>query len=227
MLLELENISKTYTGPQFEQAVLDGVNLQIAPGDFVGVTGASGSGKTTLLNIVSFLDEPSGGSLKLEGEAVAWDNREVLRRHRRDYIGMVFQHFNLLTRRTVLENVLFRYRYIRRVPDDLRERAEALLERLDLADLADKPCRLLSGGEMQRVAVARALIHQPKLLVADEPTGNLDRESAENLLQLFRALNEEGLTILLVTHNTDLLRFCTRHIDYVKGRFVEKPVSCA
>lgn len=222
MLLKLENISKTYAGPRENQAVLRGVDLTIQAGDFIGVTGASGSGKTTLLNIISFLDEPSGGSLTLDGESVAWSDRDTLRRHRRDYVGMIFQNFNLLPRRTVLENVLFRYRYIRRVPADVRERAEELLLRLNLAEFCDKSVRLLSGGEMQRVAVARALIHEPKLLVADEPTGNLDRESAENLLQLFGDLNREGLTILLVTHNVELLRFCNRHIEYVNGSFEER-----
>ena len=222
MLLKLENISKTYAGPRENQAVLRGVDLTIQAGDFIGVTGASGSGKTTLLNIISFLDEPSGGSLTLDGESVAWSDRDTLRRHRRDYVGMIFQNFNLLPRRTVLENVLFRYRYIRRVPADVRERAEELLLRLKLSEFCDKSVRLLSGGEMQRVAVARALIHEPKLLVADEPTGNLDRESAENLLQLFGDLNREGLTILLVTHNVELLRFCNRHIEYVNGGFEER-----
>ena len=223
MLLELANICKVYPGPQqSDRPVLDGVNLEIESGDFVAVTGASGSGKTTLLNIVSFLDVPTSGEVIFEGTPVAWQQRGVLRKFRRDFMGMVFQHFNLLTRRTVMENVLFRYRYIARVPGDLRKRAMGLLEQLGIAALVDKPVRLLSGGEMQRVAIARALIHEPKLLVADEPTGNLDADSARQFMEVLRALNREGLTILLVTHNADLLAYCTRHLAYEEGRFVER-----
>ena len=224
MLLELENISKSYPGPQQAQRVLEGVNLSVAAGDFVGITGASGSGKSTLLNIISFLDVPSGGQVIFEGETVAWQDRQVLRRHRREYLGMVFQQFNLLTRRTVRENILFRYRYLPRksVPRDLNDRADVLMTRLGIAEFADKPVRLLSGGEMQRVAIARALIHRPRMLVADEPTGNLDQQSAQQFMEILQDFNREGLTILLVTHNPALLDYCTRHIGYEDGRFVEK-----
>lgn len=221
-LVELQGIAKHYKTPAGTVRVLDGLDLSIREGEFVGLTGPSGSGKTTLLNIVALMDPPTGGTLRFAGQAIPRGREGLRRRLRRDAIGMVFQKFCLLPNRTALDNVLFRCRYMSRGHRrGAKRRAEELLIRFGLHKNLDQKARLLSGGEMQRVAMARAMVHRPALLVADEPTGNLDAGSAELVMQYLEDLNREGITVLLVTHNESLLKYCSRHIRCEGGRVVD------
>ena len=221
-LLSLRDIGKSYPTPAGEVQVLQGVNLDLHSQEFVAFTGPSGSGKTTLLNIAALMDPPSSGRLQIDGREVPIRNEGLRRRLRRDAVGMVFQKFCLLPHRSALDNVLFRCRYMpRHQRQNLKRRALDVLDRFGLAESAWQPARLLSGGEMQRVAIARAVLHPPRLLVADEPTGNLDRESAATVMEHLAELNREGITILLVTHNESLLPYCSRHVRCQNGRVVE------
>ncbi len=217
-ILRLQDAGKTYAAAAGPVTVLREVSLTMRAGDFVLMTGPSGSGKTTLLNLAGLLDRPTRGQVWLEGiEASGLDDAaqsELRARH----IGFVFQRFCLLPHRTALENVLFRLRYIRPAPaGDRREEARHWLRRFGLAHAADRTARLLSAGEMQRVALARAVLARPRLLLADEPTGNLDRAAAENVWACLRELNAEGLATLVVTHNESLLAPGMRHMTCRDG----------
>jgi len=220
-LIDLRDISKTYHSGEIAVPVLQNVSLTIAHGEFAALMGASGSGKTTLMNILGCLDRPSGGEHWLEGREVGQlsvDERALLRMHR---IGFVFQTFNLLARTSALENVMLPLSYSAEHLSDTRarQRAQELLERMGLADrLHHEPARL-SGGQQQRVAIARALINRPALLLADEPTGNLDSNTSDDVLRIFQRLNaEEGVTILLVTHDAAVARYARRVIRIRDGR---------
>lgn len=192
-------------------------------GDFLVVTGPSGSGKTTLLNIAAMLDRQTSGSMKFEGRDVgALTDDELCETRARD-IGMVFQKFHLLPHRTALENVLFRWRYLGAGDGNPREAAANALSRVGLGDVMHRQARILSAGEMQRVAIARAIALPPRLLVADEPTGNLDGASAGTVMECFRALHGAGMTILMVTHNERLLEYGTRHMACADGRLAAAP----
>ena len=219
-LIDLRDISKTYHSGEIAVPVLQNVSLTIAHGEFVALMGASGSGKTTLMNILGCLDRPTGGQYWLEGREVGQlsvDERALLRMRK---IGFVFQTFNLLARTSALENVMLPLSYSAEHWSDAkaRQRAQALLERMGLADrLHHEPARL-SGGQQQRVAIARALINRPALLLADEPTGNLDSNTSDDVLRIFQRLNEEeGVTILLVTHDTEVARYARRVIRIRDG----------
>jgi len=191
---------------------LENITLQIQPAEFVGLTGPSGSGKSTLLNLAALLDVPSQGFIEIEHQRMDPQNEAQLSQYRRERIGMIFQRFHLLQDRSVLDNVLFRYRYTSCIPTDAIPRALETLDQLGLADLAPKKAGLLSGGEMQRVAVARAILTRPALLLADEPTGNLDEASGHDVMETLRHLNQQGVTILVATHNPAWLAYCTRHL---------------
>lgn len=217
-MLEMRGVWKSYATPRGPLHVLRGMNLAIEPGTFVVITGPSGSGKSTFLNLASLLDTPTEGEVRFGGRVVSTLTETDLCALRKERIGMVFQKFCLLTHRTALENVLFRFRYLDTPARDARRFAEDALARVGLAEQADQPVRLMSGGEMQRVAIARAVARRPDMLVADEPTGNLDRAAAEGVMETFRALNADGITILLVTHNEALLRFASRHLVCRDGR---------
>lgn len=217
-ILDMREVRKSFQTPAGPVEVLKGINLELQAAEFVAVTGPSGSGKTTLLNLAGMLDHPTSGAIRFDGEDVSFADEGKLCRLRMDKVGMVFQKFCLLPRRTALENVLFRFRYAPHDPRDARERALRALRQMRLEGKEDQPARLLSSGEMQRVAIARSVVLPPRVLVADEPTGNLDRESAAMVMECFRELNGQGLTILLVTHNEELLRHCSRHLVCRGGR---------
>ncbi len=217
-LLSMKDIWKSFPSPAGEAAVLKGVDLRLDAGEFLAITGPSGSGKTTLLMLAALLSHPTRGSIIFDGEDVSSTDEAWLCRQRKHKVGMVFQKFCLLPHRTVLENVLFRFRYLDHDPEDALCRSQAALKSLGLEGKEKQSARLLSSGEMQRVAIARAVALPPRLLVADEPTGNLDRAATQVVMEAFKRLNEEGLTILLVTHNEELLTYCTRHVVCRSGR---------
>ncbi|HEY6250525.1 MAG TPA: ABC transporter ATP-binding protein [Candidatus Angelobacter sp.] len=209
-MIEADNISKTYIREQGTVEALKAVSFQIAPGELVVVRGPSGSGKSTLLNILGCLEQPSSGSYRLEGEDVARYNDKQLSRIRNARIGFVFQSFNLLPRTTALENVEIPMVYGDGHVD--RCRALSALDRVGLATRAHHFAAELSGGEQQRVAIARALINDPALVLADEPTGNLDLKAGQEVMRLLRDLNHEGRTILLVTHDDAIAAYASREL---------------
>jgi len=220
-ILEMRGVPKSFPGPAGPVSVLRGVDLAVDEGDFVAVTGPSGAGKTTLLMLAGLLDRPTGGTILFDGADVSGRDENWLCHYRRRKVGVVFQRFSLLPQRTVLENVLFRFRYLEHDRKQAGRQAREALEVMGLADKAQRRARLLSSGEMQRVAIARAVAEPPRLLLADEPTGNLDRDATRVVMDCFRRLNASGLTIMMVTHNEDLLEYCTRHLVCRDGRAEE------
>ena len=220
-ILAMQSVSKTFPGPRGGVAVLAGVDLAVYPGEFVVITGPSGSGKTTFLHLAALLDRPTTGRIVFRGEDVSGLDEERLREVRKRAVGMVFQSFHLLRRRTALENVLFRFRYLDVPRAEARARAGDALARLGLAGQSDRAVRLLSVGEMQRVAIARAIALPPALLLVDEPTGNLDADAAGTVMEHFRALNRQGITILMATHNPALLAFGGRHLRCLNAAITE------
>jgi putative ABC transport system ATP-binding protein len=219
-VIQLENIHKTYyTGEVSVQAVR-GVALSIERGEFVAIMGASGSGKSTLMNIVGCLDRPAEGRYLLDGEDVSRLNRNQLAEIRNQKIGFVFQGFNLLSRTSALENVELPMLY---TPKKHRgasqhDRARAVLELVGLGQRSDHHPNQLSGGQQQRVAIARALSNEPALLLADEPTGNLDTQTSAEIMGLFQKLNDQGITIVMVTHELDIARYTKRTVVMRDGR---------
>lgn len=218
-MIEAENISKNYSrGDTGTVEALRGISFRVVPGEFVAVRGASGSGKSTLLNILGCLDHPSSGSYRLDGEDVAKYSDKRLSRIRNAKIGFVFQSFNLLQRTTAVENVEIPMVYRDGHVD--RGRALAALERVGLAARAHHFATELSGGEQQRVAIARALINTPVLILADEPTGNLDANVGGEVMHLLEDLHKEGRTILLVTHDDAIAEYAEREIVLRDGKLV-------
>ena len=209
--LRLENVSKGFRAAAGAVEVLRGVSLELGAGEFGVITGPSGSGKTTLLMVAGLLQPVDGGRVRFDGQDVSELDESATAAVRKRGVGMVFQKFCLLPHRSALDNVEFRFRYLDEAPRAARTMALAALERVGLAHKARQAARLLSVGEMQRVAIARALAVPPKLLLADEPTGNLDPESAVAVMELFRELNRAGTSILLVTHNPDWVVPGTTH----------------
>ena len=223
-MLHLVDIHKTYVMGDQEVRALDGVSLDIRSGEFVAIMGPSGSGKSTLMHIVGCLDVPSSGSYMFDGIEVADMNEVALAHIRNQKIGFVFQGFNLLARTTALENVELPMVY-GHLPDR-RERAIRALERLGLADRQDHAPSELSGGQQQRVAIARAIASEPRLILADEPTGNLATLQSEEIMQIFQELNEEGSTIVMVTHEHDIGQHCKRMVAIRDGRVTEdEPIT--
>ena len=220
-VVQVRDLSKTYTPGCDDCAVLRGVDLDIHAGEFVVLLGVSGSGKSTLLNLISGLDQPTGGSVHIEGTeitALSEHDRTIFRRNR---IGIVFQFFNLIPTLTILENITLplELRGVRRAEAD--QRAGALLERVGLGDRADDFPDKLSGGEQQRVAIARALVHQPALVLADEPTGNLDEDTGERVLSLLLELTRQaGRTLLMATHNPEIVPLADRVYRISDGALV-------
>ncbi len=220
-LLQLRDVWKVYHLGDVEVQALRGVSTDVPAGEFVAVMGASGSGKSTFMNIVGCLDEPTSGTYRLEGTNVSHmtaDERAVLRNQR---LGFVFQHFNLLPRTTALENVELPLVYAGVPFAEQRERARAALASVGLTGREDHVPSQLSGGQQQRVAIARALVNQPSLLLADEPTGNLDSEMSHEIMSVFTRLHrQQGVTIVLVTHEPDIAAYAERQITFRDGQIV-------
>lgn len=206
--LDFRNVSRRFG----EVEVLRNVSFTVHRGDFIAITGPSGSGKSTLLHLAALLDSPSQGSVVLDGEDVSAGGSARQTELRKRKIGMIFQRAYLLPRRSVLANVEFRFRYTDEPAAAARDASQRALAAVGLAAIAKRPARVLSGGEMQRVAIARAIALPPALLLADEPTGNLDRVSATAVMDTLAKLNRDGIAIVLVTHNDELLSYCTRHL---------------
>jgi ABC-type lipoprotein export system ATPase subunit len=224
-LIELDNLYKTYDLGEIQVPVLKGVSLRVARGELVALMGASGSGKSTLMNILGCLDRPTSGSYRLEGQEISMLNPDQRAHIRNTKIGFVFQSFNLLPRTSALENVMMPLSYAAATisEHESRQRAKALLERVGLSERMHHFPSQLSGGQQQRVAIARALINNPPLLFADEPTGNLDSHTSEEVLEMFDKLNgEQGLTIILVTHDANVAQHARRTIHIHDGRIVAR-----
>jgi putative ABC transport system ATP-binding protein len=220
-VIALEGIRKTYKQGGNEIRALDGIDLVIGRGDNVAIMGPSGSGKSTLLNVLGALDKPDAGSYRFEDDDVALLDDDGASRLRNRRIGFVFQSFHLLPRLTVLENVLLPLRYSDTLDAGAEARARQLLGRVGLAERVDHRPGELSGGQMQRAAIARALVMQPPLLLADEPTGNLDSKSAADVLALLEELNGEGQTLVMVTHDPDIAARARRSVHLRDGRIAE------
>ena len=218
-MISAKSITKSFGGLQ----VLKGVDLEIRTGEVVSIVGASGAGKTTFLQILGTLERPDGGELDFDGEKPTLLNDRKLSAFRNQHIGFIFQFHQLLPEFTSIENVMIPGMIAGKTRGELEKRAQELLERLGLKDRMDAKPATLSGGEQQRVAVARALMNKPKLLLADEPSGNLDSHNAKELHSLFFELQRElGQTIVIVTHNEELARMADRRLVMVDGRFEQE-----
>jgi putative ABC transport system ATP-binding protein len=221
-LVEIRNVSKIYHLGGEEIRALDDVSLDIEAGEFISIIGPSGSGKSTLMQIVGCLDTPSKGTIMLDGTAIQDATPRQLAAIRNRKIGFVFQFFNLLPKLTVLQNVELPMVYGGVGGRERRERAMKALELVNLANRSKHRPSQLSGGQQQRVAIARALVNDPKIIFADEPTGNLDSHTGELILQLFRKLSTEGRTIILVTHDPEIAAITPRRIEIRDGKIADK-----
>ena len=221
-VIKLDAIQKTYHTGEVDVHAVRGVTLDILPGEFVAIMGSSGSGKSTMMNMIGALDRPTGGHYWLDGIDVSTLDRDALADVRNEKIGFVFQGFNLLSRTTALENVEMPMLYHRqRVPAaEQHARAMQSLELVGLGPRADHHPNQLSGGQQQRVSIARALVNRPTLLLADEPTGNLDTQTSIEIMGVFQKLNDQGITIIMVTHELDVARFTKRMIILRDGKVV-------
>ena len=218
-MLELENITKVYKAGQTEVPALRGISCRIESGEMVSIIGPSGSGKSTLMNIIGCLDKPTSGKYRLEGVEVDKLNDDQLAEIRNKKIGFVFQSFNLLSRTTALANVELPLIY--GGASNRRQRALQVLESVGLAHRVTHRPSELAGGEQQRVAIARALVNNPSLILADEPTGNLDTRTSQEIMAIFKKLNEQGMTIVLVTHEPDIAAYTRRTIKLRDGQIEE------
>lgn len=221
-LVHVDNVVKNFQGPSGTIHVLKSVNLHVHRGEFVGVRGPSGSGKSTLVNMITGIDRPTGGSVRVAGQPIEKMNENELARFRGKHIGVVFQFFQLLPTLTVLENVILPMDFCRVwKPKERSQRAMMLLEQMGLADQAHKLPNTLSGGQQQRAAIARALANDPPLLVGDEPTGNLDSKTADMVFTLFEELVKKGKTFIMVTHDNDLAKRMPRLVHVFDGVLYE------
>jgi putative ABC transport system ATP-binding protein len=224
MIIEINKLHKTYKNNSIEVNALIDVSFEVAQGDFIALMGPSGSGKSTLMNILGCLDRGTSGTYYLDGTDISTIDKKELAQIRNRKIGFVFQAFNLLPRLSALQNVELPMVYAR-VPAKLRrEKALLAIEKVGLLDRIDHRPNELSGGQKQRIAIARALVNKPAILLADEPTGNLDSFSSEEIMGVFQKLNEEGVTILMVTHEPDIAMFTRRKITFRDGKMLKDEI---
>jgi len=220
-VIEVNHLYKDYQTAAGPFPVLKDVNLSIENGDYVAIMGHSGSGKSTFMNILGCLDKPSKGEYILDGHPVADMEQNAVAQVRNKTIGFVFQGFNLLARSSLLDNVALPLVYAGVDKAERHARAKLLLEKVGLAKYLNSRPNQISGGQQQRVAIARALVNKPRLILADEPTGNLDSTTSEEIMALFSELNQEGITIVLVTHEADIAEHASRQVRFLDGRIVQ------
>ena len=228
-VITVRNLTKTYIVGEVQVKALRGINLDVQPGEFLAVSGTSGSGKSTFMHIVGCLDKPTSGQYLLDGEDVSRMSKDALAAVRNKKIGFVFQGFNLLSRTSALDNVELPLLYGKGAPKtaDRHKRATEMLDLVGLGNRTDHHPNQLSGGQQQRVAIARALINNPSILLADEPTGNLDTRTSIEVMGIFQRLNQErGITVVLITHEMDIAEYGTRTVTFRDGQVVaDKPVA--
>jgi putative ABC transport system ATP-binding protein len=225
-IIRVTNLCKDYETALGPFPVLKNVNLSIATGEYVAIMGPSGSGKSTFMNILGCLDTPTSGEYVLDGHPVSELDSNQLARIRNQTIGFVFQGFNLLTRSNLLDNIALPLVYAGTKKKERHQLARVLLEKVGLGNYPASMPNQISGGQQQRIAIARALINQPRLILADEPTGNLDSKTSEDIMRLFEALNQEGITIIIVTHEADIASHAKRLVRFLDGRIVhDAPAS--
>ena len=221
-MLTMRDLSKVYRTDTVETSALDGIDLDIADGEFVAIMGPSGCGKSTLLNVIGMLDSPSSGSYNFNGQEVAGLPEGKLSEVRKENIGFIFQSFNLVDELSVRENVELALLYHKVGAAERRTRVDAVMDKVGIAHRAKHRPSQLSGGQQQRVAVARALVGNPKLILADEPTGNLDTQHGEEVMKMLQALNREGSTIVMVTHSPGHADYAGRVVNMLDGRVLQE-----
>lgn len=220
-ILDMKDIIKTYRMGDEDQVVLKGVNLEVHKGEFISILGPSGSGKSTMMNIIGCLDTPTSGTYILDGRNISDQSQKQLARIRSKEIGFIFQSFQLLPRLNARENVELPLIYAHVSPGERRERAEEMLRRVGLEEKMFHKPNQLSGGQQQRVAIARALANHPTILLADEPTGALDQNTGKQVMGLFKELNEEGHTIIMITHDVNIAKYANRIVKILDGNLSE------
>lgn len=225
MILELKGIYKDYQQGKMNVPVLKDINFSMEEGEYVAIMGPSGSGKTTLMNIIGCLDKPTKGEFFLDGQEIGRCSENDMSDIRLNKIGFVFQSFHLLPRQSAAANVELPLNYAKIPKKERRQRALKALDRVGLADRVDFKPNQLSGGQMQRVAIARAIVNSPKLLLADEPTGALDSKSGTQVMELFQKLNDEGVTVLMITHDPEIAAHAKRVVTIRDGELREKEVN--
>ena len=226
-ILSLHGISKTYRTDEVETTALSSIDLRIDEGEFVAIMGPSGCGKSTLLNILGMLDSPTAGEYRFKGEDIAGSNEGQLARLRKSHVGIIFQDFHLIDELSVRENIELALLYQNVGSRERRELADAVMDQVGIAHRGNHRPGQLSGGQQQRVAVARALISQPDLILADEPTGNLDSVHGEEVMEMLRGLNEQGATIVMVTHSPSHADWAKRTVNLLDGRIVAHDIRQA
>ncbi|MBA3988142.1 MAG: phosphonate ABC transporter ATP-binding protein [Idiomarina sp.] len=224
-MIRLDNLSRVFRTEQLETTALNAVNLTIQPGDFVAIMGPSGCGKSTLLSILGMLDSPTSGAYEFKTKDIAKYNERQLAELRKSQLSFVFQSFNLIDELSVRENVELPLQYLGVSKQERRARAEAILQDMSIDHRAEHRPIQLSGGQQQRVAVARALVIAPAVILADEPTGNLDSKNSDDVMQLLRQLNQQGTTIVMVTHSEHEARYASRIVRMLDGRIVSEQVT--
>lgn len=220
-LVKLSKINKIYSSGEVSFQALKDINLEVKKGEFLAVVGASGSGKSTLMNIIGLLDHPTSGKFELDGVDTSHLGKNNLAQIRNKKIGFVFQSFNLLSRTSSLDNVALPLIYSGVSQSERKEMAKKVLEQVGLADKLDSKPNQLSGGQQQRVAIARALVTNPEIILADEPTGNLDTKSGKEVMKIFEGLHKEGKTIIMITHEEDIAKHSKRRIRIKDGRIIQ------
>ena len=225
MLISVKNIDVIYGKKNSKVVALDKVSLDVEEGEFLTIMGKSGCGKSTLLNVLATLRLPTGGQILFDGADLFKKNDKELAKFRNENIGFVVQHFALINEKTVYENIALPLRYAKVNKSEIKERVESLLEKLELSAKINKYPFELSGGQCQRVAIARALVTKPKLILADEPTGALDEENGKNIMDLLKLVNQQGTTVVMVTHDSDFSKYGDRCIHMKDGKITSSTVE--